>query len=161
MANERALALLSPLLSSPPRLFLFFSVPRLHTAPPAPQPPQQRLELALTPTPALLRLPQHNPLPNPSSSQTRSTLANMSTTEEDSACWVCGKASTSRCSACGSAGFVIAFCSREHQKLVRFPPPPFLRVYASLSTTFEQIWKTAQASLRRRVEFVHFSGVDA
>ncbi|GAA6041133.1 hypothetical protein JCM8097_004132 [Rhodosporidiobolus ruineniae] len=33
-------------------------------------------------------------------------------------CWVCGKATTERCSACGKTGMFIFFCSSEHQKLV-------------------------------------------
>ncbi|GAA5888973.1 hypothetical protein JCM6882_009701 [Rhodosporidiobolus microsporus] len=33
-------------------------------------------------------------------------------------CCVCGTSTPQRCSACGSAGFNLFFCSREHQKLV-------------------------------------------
>ncbi|GAA5939514.1 hypothetical protein JCM10213_009112 [Rhodosporidiobolus nylandii] len=38
------------------------------------------------------------------------------TTEE--ACWVCGKVTANRCSACEAQGMSIFFCSREHQKLI-------------------------------------------
>ncbi|GAA5887846.1 hypothetical protein JCM6882_000774 [Rhodosporidiobolus microsporus] len=33
-------------------------------------------------------------------------------------CWVCGKATTTRCGPCGAAGVDIFFCSRDHQKRV-------------------------------------------
>ncbi|GAA5888991.1 hypothetical protein JCM6882_009710 [Rhodosporidiobolus microsporus] len=35
-------------------------------------------------------------------------------------CCVCGTSTAQRCSACGTAGFDLFFCSREHQKLVYF-----------------------------------------
>ncbi|GAA5887980.1 hypothetical protein JCM6882_000824 [Rhodosporidiobolus microsporus] len=33
-------------------------------------------------------------------------------------CWVCGEPASTRCGACGKEGIDIAFCGREHQKLV-------------------------------------------
>ncbi|GAA6044166.1 hypothetical protein JCM8097_003732 [Rhodosporidiobolus ruineniae] len=39
----------------------------------------------------------------------------LKTTQE---CWVCGKATAERCSACAKEGIDIFFCSAEHQKLV-------------------------------------------
>ncbi|GAA5889019.1 hypothetical protein JCM6882_009718 [Rhodosporidiobolus microsporus] len=38
----------------------------------------------------------------------------------DGHCCVCGTSTNQRCSACGTAGFDLFFCSREHQKLVYF-----------------------------------------
>ncbi|GAA5887863.1 hypothetical protein JCM6882_000780 [Rhodosporidiobolus microsporus] len=42
----------------------------------------------------------------------------MSTAPPQRECWVCGKATTTRCGPCGEAGVEIFFCSREHQKRV-------------------------------------------
>ncbi|GAA5911850.1 hypothetical protein JCM6882_005217 [Rhodosporidiobolus microsporus] len=38
----------------------------------------------------------------------------------DGFCCVCGTPTEKRCSGCGTAGFDLFFCSREHQKLVYF-----------------------------------------
>ncbi|GAA5990922.1 hypothetical protein JCM10908_000083 [Rhodotorula pacifica] len=38
--------------------------------------------------------------------------------QETSTCFVCGKATSQRCSKCWAAGLTVTFCSKEHQKLV-------------------------------------------
>lgn len=71
---------------------------------------------------ALFPLLHFHHLP-PSPASPRPPIPDAMAAQATDKCWVCGKPSAMRCSACGEAGIDILFCSREHQKLVRPPPP--------------------------------------
>lgn len=53
-------------------------------------------------------------------------------------CCVCGVTTTQRCSSCANHGLNLFLCGREHQKLVRFSPPPSLS--ETTLTPLLQIW---------------------